>query len=90
MDGHSGLPLAEALLHPGLWVAEIVYVPLDTDLLRAARRRGCRILDGGGMAVGQAAGAFRLFTGFAPDIDRMEAHFRRLTDAPGDGRRRDR
>jgi shikimate dehydrogenase len=81
MDGHPGLPLPEALLHPGLWVAEIVYFPLDTELLQAARRRGCRTLDGSGMAVGQAAGAFRLFTGAAPDLDRMEAHFRRLIDA---------
>jgi shikimate dehydrogenase len=85
MDGHRGLPLAEALLHPGLWVAEIVYFPLDTELLQAARRHGCRILDGSGMAVGQAAGAFRLFTGSMPDIDRMEAHFRRLAGARGDG-----
>jgi shikimate dehydrogenase len=90
MHGHRGLPLAEALLHPGLWVAEIVYFPLDTELLQTARRRGCRVLDGSGMAVGQAAGAFRLFTGLKPDIDRMEAHFRRLTGARGNGQRRDR
>jgi shikimate dehydrogenase len=81
MDGHAGLPLKETLLHAGLWVAEIVYFPLDTALLEAARRRGCRTLDGGGMAVGQAAGAFHLFTGRAPDVDRMEAHFRRLIGA---------
>jgi shikimate dehydrogenase len=58
-----------------------VYFPLDTALLEAARRRGCRTLDGGGMAVGQAAGAFHLFTGRAPDLDRMEAHFQRLIAA---------
>ena len=81
MREHAGLPLPEALLHPPLWVAEIVYFPLDTELLKAARRRGCRTMDGGGMAVGQAAGAFRLFTGLVPDLDRMEAHFRRLIGA---------
>lgn len=70
-----GLPLPEAMLHPGLWVAEIVYFPLETALLRAARARGCRTLDGGGMAVFQAAHAFRLFTGLAPDAERMQRRF---------------
>ena len=78
MHGHPGLPLAPALLHPDLWVAEIVYFPLATELLEAARKRGCRIMDGGGMAVGQALGAFRLFTGLTPDYARMQAHFRQL------------
>ena len=43
----------------GLWVADIVYRPLETELLRAARERGCRTLDGGGMVVFQAAGVAR-------------------------------
>ena len=42
-----------------LWVADVVYRPLETELLRAARERGCRTLDGGGMAVFQAAEAVR-------------------------------
>jgi shikimate dehydrogenase len=33
MAGHPGLPVDPALLHPGLWVADIVYRPLDTALL---------------------------------------------------------
>jgi shikimate dehydrogenase len=37
--------------------------PLDTALLKAARARGCATVDRAGMAVGQAIGAFRLFTG---------------------------
>ena len=78
MDKLPGLPLDEALLHPGLWVAEIVYFPLETALLKAARARGCRTVDGGGMAVGQALGAFKLFTGLDPDPQRMDLHFRRL------------
>jgi shikimate dehydrogenase len=36
------------------------------------------VVDGGYMAVGQAVGAFRLFTGREPDPARMDAHFRRL------------
>jgi shikimate dehydrogenase len=67
--------LPAELLHPRLWVAEIVYFPLETELLREARALGCRTLDGGGMAVFQAVGAFRLFTGIEPDPERMLAHF---------------
>lgn len=78
MDKLPGLPLAETLLHPGLWVAEIVYFPLDTALLKAARARGCPTVDGGTMAAGQAIGAFSLFTGLTPDAARMEAHLRGL------------
>jgi shikimate dehydrogenase len=43
--------------------------------LRSARALGCRTLAGGGMAVFQAAGAFRLFSGIAPDAERMIRHF---------------
>ena len=78
MDKLPGLPLPEDLLHPGLWVADVVYFPLDTALLQAARARGCATVDGGGMAVGQALGAFRLFTGLQPDAQRVEAHFRQM------------
>lgn len=78
MDKLPGLPLPVELLRPTLWVAEVVYFPLETELLRAARRVGCPTADGGGMAVGQAVGAFELFTGLPPDAQRMEAHFRRL------------
>ncbi len=70
-----GLPLSAALLRPGLWVAEIVYVPLETALLQAARAAGCQVSDGGGMAVGQAVGAFELFTDRPADAARMRAHF---------------
>lgn len=78
MTGHPGLPLDPSLLRPALWVAEIVYFPLKTELLRAAEQRGCRTMDGGGMMVWQAVEAFKHFTGIAPDPVRMEAHFRRM------------
>jgi shikimate dehydrogenase len=74
-----GMPPPAALLEPRHWVAEIVYFPLETELLRAARAKGCRTLDGGGMAVFQAAGAFRLFTGVEPDAERMLRHFRSMS-----------
>ena len=75
MVKYPGLPLPAALLRPQIWVAEIVYFPLETELLRTARQLGCRTLDGGGMAVYQAVEAFRLFTGITPDAERMSRHF---------------
>ncbi|MGC4055482.1 MAG: shikimate dehydrogenase [Paludibaculum sp.] len=76
MTGQPGIALAPECLRPELWVADIVYFPLETQLLREASARGCRTLDGGGMAVFQAAEAFRLFTGIEPDTGRMLARFR--------------
>ena len=78
MHTHPGIPLDPGLLRPELWVADVVYRPLDTELLRAARAAGCRTLDGGGMAIGQAADAFRLITETEPDRERMRAHFAEL------------
>jgi quinate/shikimate dehydrogenase (NAD+) len=78
MAEHPGMPFAADLLQPGLWVADIVYRPLDTALLRAALQAGCRVCDGGHMAVHQATEAFELITGITPDAERMSRHFRRL------------
>ncbi|MFG2156944.1 shikimate dehydrogenase [Streptomyces olivaceus] len=83
MAAHPGLPLPARLLHPGLWVAEVVYRPLETELLRTARALGCATLDGGGMAVFQAADAFRLFTGREPGTARMLADITELAGAVG-------
>ena len=82
MEAHPGLALDEDLLRPDLWVAEVVYRPLETELLAVARELGCRTLDGGGMAVFQAADAFALFTGVEPDRERMLRHFSQLVDEP--------
>ena len=73
-----GTPVPPALLRAELWVAEIVYFPLETELLRDARALGCRTLDGGNMAVFQAVKAFELFSGEAPDAQRMLAHFQSM------------
>ena len=70
-----GMPVPKAALRPALWVAEIVYFPLETELLREARALGCRTLDGGTMAVFQAVKAFELFSGRQADAERMMAHF---------------
>jgi len=81
MAAHPGLPLPAELVRPRLWVAEVVYRPLETGLLRTARAAGCATLDGGGMAAFQAADAFRLFTGREPDSARMLADLTELADA---------
>lgn len=78
MAAHPGIPVAAELLHPGLWVAEVVYRPLETELVRTARALGCAVLDGGGMAVFQAVDAFRLFTRREPDSGRMLADIAEL------------
>lgn len=78
MAKHPGSAVAPELLRPELWVADIVYFPLNTLLLQTAQAVGCRTLDGGGMAVYQAARAFEIFTGRPADPARMRQHFRRL------------
>jgi quinate/shikimate dehydrogenase (NAD+) len=83
MAAHPGLAFDPSLLRPEMWVADIVYFPLDTELLSAARERGCRTLDGGGMMVWQAVGAFEHFTGIKPDARRMEAHFLKMVSRAG-------
>jgi shikimate dehydrogenase len=78
MAHHRGTPVDPDRLHPRLWVADIVYRPLETELLRAARERGCRVLHGGYMAVYQAARTFELVTGLTPHPERMLRHLQRL------------
>nr|WP_137804324.1 shikimate dehydrogenase [Pseudomonas sp. G(2018)] len=73
-----GMPVPVELLRAELWVAEIVYFPLETELLRNARALGCRTLDGGTMAVFQAVKAFELFSGVVPDAQRMLEHFQSM------------
>lgn len=73
-----GSPVPAGLLRKEMWVAEIVYFPLETELLRDARALGCRTLDGGNMAVFQAVKAFELFSGVVPDAQRMLEHFQSM------------
>jgi shikimate dehydrogenase len=76
MVGHPGLPLPVDLLRPEHWVADVIYRPLRTELLRRADELGCRTLTGGGMVVYQAAASMRLFTGRADiDAERMRRSF---------------
>jgi shikimate dehydrogenase len=75
MLGYPGTPVAAELIQERHWVADVIYTPLETALIAAARAKGARTMTGAGMCVHQAAEAFRLFTGVAPDAARMRAVF---------------
>lgn len=75
MAKYPGMPFPAELLRRQHWVAEIIYFPEETELLRVARGLGCRSLAGTGMAIGQAVRAFELFTGRKSDMAAMAGHF---------------
>lgn len=75
MEKLPGSAFPVDLLTPDIWVADIVYFPLVTELLRGAQTRGCRTLSGSAMAVFQAVRAFELFTGRKASPDRMKTTF---------------
>jgi shikimate dehydrogenase len=58
-----GSPVPPALIRDAMWVADAVYTPLWTPLLRAAHARGARVMTGRELSIHQAVDAFRLFTG---------------------------
>lgn len=71
MAAHPGVPFQPELMEGGQWLADIIYFPRETTLLAAARVKGMRAVNGVAMVIGQAAEAFRLFTGQMPDRERM-------------------
>lgn len=75
MAGFPGNPVPVEALRPSHWVADVIYSPIQTELIKAAAATGARTLTGGGMCVYQAVDAFRLFTGIAPDVARMHRTF---------------
>jgi shikimate dehydrogenase len=85
MLGHPGMSVPADALRPEMWVAEIVYFPAETELVQAARQRGCRVITGGGMAVRQAAASFALFFNVQPNVDRMLRDFAVARKEVGDG-----
>jgi shikimate dehydrogenase len=64
-------PVADAALHRGLLVMDMIYDPKETALLRDARARGCRALGGLAMLAYQGARAFEIWTGRQAPIDIM-------------------
>jgi shikimate dehydrogenase len=75
MLGMPGIPVPVTAIGPGHFVADVIYTPLETELVVAARAKGARATGGAGMCVYQAADAFRLFTGLEPDTARMHRTF---------------
>ena len=75
MANRPGLPIPAKALHPAMWVADVIYFPIETAFLRAARQLGCRTMSGEGMAVFQAVRAFEHFTGIAAEVQTMRAAF---------------
>jgi shikimate dehydrogenase len=78
---HPGIAFDLDLLTEGAWVSDVVYRPLETELIRQAAERGHPVLDGGRMAVGQAYASLQIITGMTPDRERMQRHFRALIGA---------
>lgn len=72
MAARPGTPIPPDALVPRHWVADIIYFPPETELLRVARSKGCRAINGIGMVVGQAALALEIITGHQPDTARMQ------------------
>ena len=68
MNGQGDLPLDLALLPARAIVDDIVYVPAETPLLRAARARGLRTVGGLGMLLHQAVPGFARWFGATPDV----------------------
>jgi shikimate dehydrogenase len=73
--GHPGTPIPTSALRPDHWVAEIIYFPVETELLAHARSIGCRTADATGLAVGQAVRAIELIAGIKPDVEAMTRDF---------------
>jgi shikimate dehydrogenase len=68
MHGQPALELDASLLPSHAIVADLVYVPLQTPLLAAARARGLRTADGLGMLLHQAVRGFELWFGRRPEV----------------------
>lgn len=77
MAEYPGSPVPLESIRSSLWVADIIYFPWQTTLLRLAESQGCTVMNGGDMAVYQAAQAFDLFTGKRADRMRMRESFRK-------------
>lgn len=75
MAAHPEAAIPPDLISSEQWIADIVYFPLETELLRIARAKGCRVLNDSGMVITQAARAFEIMTGFSADKERMQKSF---------------
>lgn len=68
MDGGPEFKLGTEALRAGTTVADIVYAPLETPLLRAAKARDCVTVEGLGMLLHQGVPGFERWFGLRPDV----------------------
>lgn len=76
----TATPVPAELLRPGALVFDMVYVPLETRLLREAKAAGCQVIDGLEMLLSQAVGQFETWTGLEAPIDEMREALHRAAD----------
>lgn len=81
MASLPGMPFDPSLMHTDQWFADIIYFPLVTELLASAKSNGQTIANGVSMVIGQAAEAFRHFTGLTPDRKQMLTRMLGVLDA---------
>ncbi len=86
MAGFPGLPIPTDAIAAEHWLADVIYTPLETELVVAARAKGAAAMGGAGMCVHQAAEAFRLFTGRTADLVSMKQTFAAAAASRGDVR----
>jgi shikimate dehydrogenase len=70
-DAEARVPLDVSTLRPPMVVADVIFNPPQTRLMRDAAARGCQTLDGLGMLVNQAVIGFKIWTGVDPDANVM-------------------
>jgi shikimate dehydrogenase len=75
MWSHPGLPMSPQSIGAQHIVADVIYTPLETEFIKAAKAQGARTMGGGGMCVHQAVDAFCHFTGRTVDVARMKRAF---------------
>jgi shikimate 5-dehydrogenase len=80
--GGAGGAVACALLSLGAARLEILDIRRERAEELAARLRGCRVLNGSGMVIRQAAQAFQILTGREPDATRMARSFYQMPQEP--------
>lgn len=78
MNNTPGLPVPAEWLTEHQYYYDTIYTPAETELLKAARQKGCATRNGLGMLAYQGAVAFEIWTGQMPDVDRMKNILRRI------------
>jgi len=81
-DLEARVPLDLSTLRPGTLVADVIPNPPRTRLVREALARGCRVIDGLGMLVGQGRLGVRYWTGVMPDAEVMRAALEEVFGPP--------